>query len=164
NRGAKFVLLGSGESGLEDAFRDLAERHPHQVYTHIGFDEGLAHRIEAGVDFFLMPSRFEPCGLNQMYSQRYGTIPIVHEVGGLRNTVEPWHVAQKGFLRGKGTGFGFKHLSVPSLLTTIDSAIRTRMFQPFWKQIRENAMKRDFSWEAVLPEYELLYLNALNRK
>ncbi|MEM6884138.1 MAG: glycogen synthase GlgA [Verrucomicrobiota bacterium] len=163
DRGGRFVLLGSGDTVLEHVFRDLARRHPEHVYAHIGFDEGLAHRIEAGVDFFLMPSRFEPCGLNQMYSQRYGTIPIVHGVGGLRDTVKPWEVVQqkKGLLGGWGTGFAFYGLNSKHLMDTIDYALSTRAVKAHWKQIRQNAMNEDFSWEGVIPQYEELYQRAL---
>ncbi|MGF1678590.1 MAG: glycogen synthase GlgA [Candidatus Methylacidiphilales bacterium] len=160
-RGARLVILGSGDPVLEETFTSLARLHPTQVHTQIGFDEALAHRIEAGVDFFLMPSRFEPCGLNQMYSQRYGTIPIVHQVGGLRDTVEPWRVARKGFLRGTGTGLSFSGLDRPHLMAAIDEALHIRRFRPFWNQIRQNAMSRDFSWQSILPQYENLYQKAL---
>ncbi len=163
HRGGRLVLLGSGDPALEHTFRDLAGRYPQQVAAHIGFDEGLAHRIEAGSDFFLMPSRFEPCGLNQMYSQRYGTIPIVHGVGGLRDTVKPWEVGpgKRGLLTGWGTGFAFYGLNAKHLLDTIDYALRTRNVKTHWKQIRQNAMDEDFSWEAVMPQYEALYQKAL---
>lgn len=164
NRGGRFILLGSGDPALEGAFQDLAWRYPDHVHAHIGFDEGLAHRIEAGVDFFLMPSRFEPCGLNQMYSQRYGTIPIVHGVGGLRDTVKPWELVRKkkGLLGGGyGTGFAFYGLNAKHLIDTIDYAIHTRSVKAHWKQIRENAMSEDFSWEGVMPQYESLYQRAL---
>lgn len=158
--GGRLVLLGSGEGHLESAFDDLARRYPNQVFAQIGFDEGFAHRIEASADFFLMPSRFEPCGLNQMYSQRYGTIPVVHGVGGLKDTVEPWRVASRGFIRGEGTGFSFEGLNRDNLVQVLKTAAHTRRFRPFWDQIRRNAMQLDFSWSAVLPQYEKLYKKA----
>jgi starch synthase len=161
-RGARLILLGSGDPHLESAFRDLARWYPDHLYVHIGFDEGLSHRIEAGVDFFLMPSRFEPCGLNQMYSQRYGTIPIVHGVGGLRDTVTPWEVGGRGLLRGWGTGFVFYGLSVSNVLAAVDEAIQVRKSRVHWDQIRSNAMEKDFSWQNALPEYEVLYEKALS--
>ncbi|MEM1158558.1 MAG: glycogen synthase GlgA [Verrucomicrobiota bacterium] len=162
-QGGRFILLGSGDPALEHAFKDLAWRYPEQVFAHIGFDEGLAHRIEAGADFFLMPSRFEPCGLNQMYSQRYGTIPIVHAVGGLRDTVKPWEVVQrkKGLPASWGTGFAFYGADSRYLMDTIDYALRTRAVKTHWKQIRQNAMHEDFSWDNVLSEYQELYKRAL---
>jgi len=155
--GGRLILLGSGDSHLEEAFTRLARAFPDRVFVEIGFDEGLAHRIEAGSDFFIMPSRFEPCGLNQMYSQRYGTIPLVHAVGGLRDTVQPWQVSKNGFFRGQGTGFFMDHLDTEPLLTTCREAMDVRRFAPFWKQIRANAMKQDFSWASVIPQYETLY-------
>ena len=111
---ATLVLLGSGERRYEDLWLGLAARHPDRVGVHIGFDEPLAHLIEAGADLFLMPSQFEPCGLNQMYSLRYGTVPLVHETGGLADTVQNVDVPTR-----TGTGFSFDEYSPQALLGTL---------------------------------------------
>lgn len=145
-RGAQLCLLGTGESLLENAFRGLAAAHPGRVSATIGYDEGLSHRIEAGIDFFLMPSRFEPCGLNQMYSQRYGSLPIVHATGGLRDTVED------GI-----TGFVFSEASPHALWLAIERALATYADKPALKRMISTAMSRDFSWEKSARAYARLY-------
>jgi len=158
---ARAVILGSGDPHLEEELLQLEKLFPHQLSVEIGFDEALAHRIEAGSDFFLMPSKFEPCGLNQMYSQRYGTVPIVHKVGGLGDTVDPWAVSKSGFFRGEGNGFLFDQFNPESLWSTVKKAESLRYSRPFWNQIRSNGMERDFSWGKAVGEYESLYTKAL---
>lgn len=145
-RGGQLVILGTGEPGIEAGFTQLVATHPGQVAAFIGYDEGLSHRIEAGVDLFLMPSRFEPCGLNQMYSQRYGTLPIVRATGGLRDTVT------------EGVdGFSFDGDTAHLLWLTIERALEAYADAPHWKALQKTAMRKDFSWEKSALEYVALY-------
>lgn len=156
---ARLVLLGSGEARLEDAFRSLADKHPDQVSVTIGFDEKFAHRIEAGADFFVMPSEYEPCGLNQFYSMRYGTIPIVHGTGGLADSVDEITEA-----KGTGTGFVFRDFLPESLQTGLDRAVALYKSKKVLRQIRHNGMKRDFSWDPSVKAYEAVYERVLAGK
>ncbi len=149
DEGARFILLGSGDSALEDRFRQLALERPGQVAVQIGFDEKLAHRIEAGCDLFLMPSRFEPCGLNQFYSMRYGTVPVVHDVGGLSDSV------QDG---GTGAdGFKFQAYTPESFLGAIRRALAAFEKKAAWQQLQKNGMSRNDSWDSRVPFYEKVY-------
>jgi starch synthase len=126
----------------------------------IGFDNALAHRIEAGSDFFIMPSRFEPCGLNQMYSLRYGTLPIVRRTGGLADTVENYDEA-----RGTGTGFCFDDLTPEGLANTIGWALSTYHDRPnHFQNLQSQGMAQDFSWARAAAAYETLYLEAYQRR
>ncbi len=151
--GAQFVVLGAGDAGLAEAFRELARHYPGRVGTYIGFDEQLAHLIEAGADFFVMPSRFEPCGLNQMYSQAYGTPPIVRATGGLVDTVEPY---QEG--RGLGTGFLFQEPTAGALHSALQRAYDTYTERPAdLLALRLNGMKKDFSWTTSTKQYVKVY-------
>ncbi|NNF70143.1 MAG: glycosyltransferase, partial [Acidimicrobiia bacterium] len=133
-------------------YAELAEAHPESVGYRAEFDVGLAHLMEAGADVFLMPSRFEPCGLNQMYSMRYGTIPIVHRTGGLADTVAPWDAST-----GNGTGFAFDSLTPAALGVEIAAALAARTEEAAWRQLMRNAMSRDFSWDASAREYARMY-------
>jgi starch synthase len=142
----QIVLLGTGETLLENGFRNLAHAHPEKVGVRIGFDEGLSHLVEAGADLFLMPSRFEPCGLNQMYSQRYGTPPIVHATGGLTDTVEDGV-----------TGFIFSPMTAEIFLASIRRALAAYRNKQAWHTIQRNAMMRDFSWKKSAEDYLALY-------
>ncbi len=151
--GASWVMLGSGDRRYEDMWRSLAARFPQRVSATIGFDERLAHQIEAGADVFLMPSRFEPCGLNQMYSLRYGTVPIVRATGGLEDTVTD--AAEAG-----GNGFKFAGYSPADLVATVRRALDLFSDTPKWKKIQQNGMKRDFSWDASAREYVKVYEEA----
>jgi starch synthase len=156
----QIVLLGSGDPEAERYFAALAYQRGDKFRAYIGFDDGLAHRIEAGSDFFLMPSRFEPCGLNQMYSLRYGTLPVVRATGGLRDTVQNYDEATAG-----GTGFKFDDLTAQALLNTIGWAQSTYFDRPgHIARMRRTAMARDFSWERVAGDYEQLYLEAYARR
>jgi starch synthase len=155
---ATFVLLGSGESRYEDAWRALAERHPDRVGVRIGFDDALAHLIEGGSDLFLMPSRFEPCGLNQMFSQRYGTVPVVHATGGLRDTVR-----DAGGPDGEGTGFTFDDYTPAALLGALGRALVTFEDRAAWRRIQQAGMRQDFSWDASAREYVKVYERAAGR-
>ena len=147
---ATWVMLGSGDRRYEELWRALASRYPRSVSATIGFDEGLAHRIEAGSDVFLMPSRYEPCGLNQMYSLRYGTLPIVRATGGLDDTVTD--ASQPG-----GNGFKFKEYSAAALVATVRRALDLFRKPNEWKKIQQNGMKVDFSWDASAREYVKVY-------
>jgi len=143
---AQFAVLGTGEARTEAALRAAAERYPGRVGVTIGFDEGLAHAIEAGSDIFLMPSRYEPCGLNQMYSQRYGTPPVAHATGGLIDTIED----------GK-TGFLFARPEADALCAAVRRAVDSRRDPGGWRDMQRRAMRRDFSWSAAARQYAALY-------
>jgi starch synthase len=153
--GATFVLLGSGERRYEDLWLGLAARYPDRIGTRIGYDERLAHLIEGGADVFLMPSRFEPCGLNQMYSLRYGTVPLVRATGGLVDTVRNFDPAT-----GAGTGFTFDEYSPQALIGTLRWAIGLYADRETWRRIQAAGMRQDFSWDASAHQYVRLYERA----
>jgi starch synthase len=146
------VLLGSGESRYERALTEAAHRHPGRLAVQLRFDEGLAHRIEGGADAFVMPSRYEPCGLNQMYSLRYGTVPIVREVGGLADTVRD---ADRDHQRGTGFTFGPYHPD--ALLHAVRRASSAFADPERWRTIALRGMAEDFSWDRSAEAYEDLY-------
>lgn len=153
----QFVLLGSGDPVLERAFRALAEKHPARVAVRIGFDPGLAHRIEAASDFYLMPSRFEPCGLNQMYSLRYGAIPVVRCTGGLADSVtDPRDDPDRA------TGIHFHESSVEALSWAVRKALAIYADPAALHHFRWNGMRADFSWEKQATEYLKLYHDVLH--
>jgi starch synthase len=154
--GASFVLLGSGEPRYEAQWRALADRHPGRVGVRIGFDDGLAHLMEGGADIFLMPSRFEPCGLNQMYSLRYGTVPVVRATGGLFDTV-----ADVDENAGNGTGFTFTDYSPVALLRALGRALEMFENRAAWRRIQRAGMRQDFSWDASAREYVKVYERAV---
>lgn len=147
--GGNMVLLGTGQPALERGLREAAERYPKSVAVNIGFDEDLAHRIEAGGDFFLMPSEYEPCGLNQMYSLRYGTVPIVHEIGGLADTV------QEG--SGYDNGIVFSPFDLTAYSKAIERAFKLYAEPKRLLQMRQRGMGIDFSWRKSAEEYCKLY-------
>ena len=151
-RAVQFVALGSGDARYEELLVDLAGQFPGQVEVRIGFDEPLAHRIEAGADVFLMPSRFEPCGLNQLYSLRYGTVPVVHATGGLDDTVVEFDARE-----GLGTGFKFTPYTEEAFLAALRRAIDTRRDAATWQRLVTNGMSQDFSWQRAAREYARLY-------
>ncbi|MGI8990291.1 MAG: glycogen synthase GlgA [Bryobacteraceae bacterium] len=144
------VVLGSGEARYESLFRRIAQAHPDRVGVFLGYNDGLAHRIEAGSDMFLMPSRYEPCGLNQIYSLRYGTVPIVRATGGLDDTIE------------EGTGFKFREYSGEALLGAIRAACRAFRKRGSWTETMRRGMAKDFSWDASARQYSGLYARLLN--
>lgn len=148
----QFVLIGNGAPHFEKACRELARRFPLQVGVRIGFDEGLSHRIEAGADFFLMPSRFEPCGLNQMYGLRYGTIPIVRTTGGLDDTVIDVREDPE-----KADGIKFNEYSASALAKGITKALVLFQEAPLFKRFQQNAMAADFSWDRTVADYIKVY-------
>ena len=147
------VALGAGEPQYEKFLRELAREYPAKVAVKVAYDNVLAHKIEAGADIFLMPSRYEPCGLNQIYSLKYGTVPVVRATGGLDDTIEAYDPAT-----GRGTGFKFESYDGPSLLAAIREAVAVFRNEPAaWRQIQLNGMARDFSWQASAAEYAKLY-------
>jgi len=149
---ASWVMLGSGDTWCEELWRQLATQHPERVAAQIGFDEQLAHLIEGGADLFLMPSWYEPCGLNQMYSERYGTIPVVRATGGLEDTV----VDADDFPK-TGTGFKFRDYHPDALVAGLGRALAAYGNPKRWRTIQVNAMKQDFSWDVSAREYVKVY-------
>jgi starch synthase len=153
------VALGTGEPHFEKFFREWAFRHPAQVGVQIRYDDALAHKVEAGADIFLMPSRYEPCGLNQIYSLKYGTVPVVHATGGLDDTIEEFKPAQ-----GTGTGFKFDEYSADKLLGAIDRALMAFQYKEAWKRLMRNGMARNYSWEQPAKEYAAVYQEVASRR
>ncbi len=156
--GFQLVVLGSGELALENIMRELQRQFPRQVCFYNGFKNDLAHLIEAGADMFAMPSIYEPCGLNQLYSLRYGTVPIVHRTGGLADTVQQWSPRT-----GRGTGFVFDHHDAAGLRWAIESALATYREPAQWQRLIQNGMAQDFSWDAQGKLYELVYAKLTGR-
>ncbi|TXF10677.1 glycogen synthase GlgA [Pelomicrobium methylotrophicum] len=154
-RGVQLALLGSGDKTLEQALTALGQRFPRWLAVRLGYDESLSHRIEAGADMFLMPSRFEPCGLNQMYSQRYGTPPVVHATGGLRDSVTD--ATPAALADGTATGFVFEALTQEAFLGAIDRGLALWHDPPTWRRLQRAGMARDFSWKHSAREYLKLY-------
>ena len=150
----QLVVLGSGFPHYEKALKNIAEQHPEKVSVTLGYNESFAHRIEASSDIFLMPSIFEPCGLNQLYSLRYGTLPVVRAVGGLRDTVFEQTLESKLEL---ANGFVFHGAAAGELFSAIQRAILLFQQKDQWKQLQLNAMSKDFSWDASAKEYLAIY-------
>jgi starch synthase len=157
--GARLVILGSGEARYQELLTAQAQAYPERLGVRLGFNDALAHQIEAGSDCFLMPSRFEPCGLNQIYSLRYGTIPIIRATGGLRDTVVPFSPAT-----GAGTGFVFHELSAAAFLTAVQQALAVFADRPTWQRLLHNAMVQDFSWRQSALRYVDIYRQAMHGK
>lgn len=154
--GARLVVLGTGEPALEGRFRQLAETYQDNLRVRVAFDEGLSHRIIAGCDALLVPSRFEPCGLTQLYAMAYGTVPVVHAVGGLVDTVED--PGDRGLVEGQGTGFVFRHPSVVGLRWAVERAAGIFRHHPAgWRAIMQAGMARDFSWDGPAQATLALY-------
>jgi starch synthase len=151
-RDVRLVALGSGETRYEEFFAGLTARFPGKAWFYRGFNEPLAHWIEAGADLFLMPSKFEPCGLNQLYSLRYGTPPVVHRTGGLADTVELFDAET-----GRGTGFVFDHFSPEGLAWALSYALDLFPHRTIWRQLQANGMAKDYSWDVQGQEYLALY-------
>jgi starch synthase len=152
DKGAAFVLLGSGEEIYERAFQSLRDSRRSQVGVYLGFSNELAHKIEAGSDMFLMPSRFEPCGLNQMYSLKYGTVPIVRAAGGLDDTIDNFDRASLA-----GNGFKFHEYNSERLLETIHEALLVYSKPKQWRALMLNGMRSDYSWTRSAAQYVELY-------
>ncbi len=146
------VVLGTGERKYEELFRALAAAYPDRVGIKIAYDNAIAHKVEAGSDMFLMPSRYEPCGLNQIYSLKYGTVPIVRATGGLDDTIELFDLEH-----GTGTGFKFWDYTGGALLYTIRQALHHFADERIWKRIQLNGMEKDFSWKTPATQYAKLY-------
>jgi starch synthase len=156
--GAGFVVIGTGDRRYEELWRELAAKHPSVIAAKIGFNEGLAHLIEGGSDIFLMPSRFEPCGLNQMYSLRYGTVPVVRATGGLNDTVQDVDPETC-----RGTGFRFVEYTPEALLGAIRRSLAAFGNRPLWRRIQKAGMRQDFSWDASAQQYVEVYERAARR-
>lgn len=152
SRNAQLAILGTGLKEYHDQLQQKADRYKGKMAVRLAFDNGLAHRMEAGGDIFLMPSRYEPCGLNQMYSLRYGTLPVVRRTGGLADSVEPLSKQHES-----GTGFMFEEFKPGALLSAIDEAIQLFKTPLDWEQAQRRAMTKDFSWENSAREYAELY-------
>ena len=152
------AMLASGDAALEDFFRKAEQRYPERLRVILDFDNALAHRIQAGADMFLMPSRFEPCGLTQMYAMRYGTAPVVRATGGLRDTVTEFNPAT-----GAGTGFVFDAYAAEPLVSAISRAVETYRKPQLWQRLAANCFAQDFSWERAARNY-LTWFEALRRE
>ena len=150
------VILGSGDKEYETMVRELAVKYPKKISVIIKFDNALAHLIEAGADMFLMPSRYEPCGLNQLYSLKYGTVPIVRETGGLADTIVPCNPA-----KNLGTGFLFKNYDSRELLNIIKLAVEVYKNKRLWLGLMRRGMSKDFSWKSSAAKYVEIYEKAL---
>jgi starch synthase len=146
------LALGAGDKVYEEMFLRLSKQFPNKIAVKVAYDNAIAHKIEAGADMFLMPSRYEPCGLNQIYSLKYGTVPIVRATGGLDDTIEPWDARS-----GKGTGFKFTDYNGEALLLTIRQALQAYSDQTSWQALMRNGMSKDFSWNASAREYGKIY-------
>jgi starch synthase len=149
------VVLGTGERKYEELFRALAAAYPGRVGVKIAYDNAVAHQIEAGADMFLMPSRYEPCGLNQIYSLKYGTVPIVRATGGLDDTIEAFDIEH-----GTGTGFKFVEYTGAAMLRSVRQALHLFMDERIWRRIQLNGMAKDFSWKGSALEYAKVYAAA----
>ena len=149
-------MLGSGEPAYEGSMRLLEARHPGRFKAFVGYDESLSHRIEAGADAFVMPSRFEPCGLSQMYALAYGTPPIVRRTGGLADSVVPYDGANLD----RATGFAFVEAAPHALAAEILGAQHVFFQRDTWRRIVQNGMAQDFSWDRSAERYEAVYRRA----
>jgi starch synthase len=146
------VALGSGDARYEDFFSELQHDFPGRVHFHRGYSDELAHWIEAASDLFLMPSLYEPCGLNQLYSMRYGTVPLVRNTGGLADSVQQYDASTK-----RGTGFVFDAFTPEAFATALDAALTLYTDQTHWRQLARNGMRQDFSWQQQGKLYLDLY-------
>lgn len=163
NLNVQWVILGSGEGEYEFFFESLAQTHPEKVAAYIGFNNKLSHLIEAGADIFLMPSQYEPCGLNQLYSLKYGTVPIVRKTGGLADTIFDWD-EMLSFGLSTGNGFSFYDYNGYSLSDAIHRAIKYFHNKKIWRKIQLNGMKTNHSWKTSAKKYLELYRKAINKR
>ena len=157
-RPLRMVVLGTGDHGVQEGLRYLQQRDPDRFSVRFAYDESLAHKVMAGCDVFLMPSRSEPCGLTQMYALRYGTVPVVRSTGGLVDTVEPFDAA-----RGAGTGFRFDTPDGTGLVWALDQALAAWKDREAWRGLMRRGMSREFSWQRSAREYVELYRRAMAR-
>lgn len=158
----KLVVLGSGDSVYEKAFQEYVTQYPTRISIRLGYDEALAHRVIAGVDALLIPSRYEPCGLTQMYSQRYGTVPIAHGVGGLQDTIVD--MGERSPWPDKNTGLLFHDFTVPAFIDAVTRAVDLHREQSRWRELQLAAMGKDFSWAVSARKYAGLYRSVTRRK
>jgi len=155
----QMILLGEGEPKYNDMFKQFTKKYPKKFAANLRFDDEMAHLIEAGSDIFLMPSKFEPCGLNQIYSLKYGTVPVVRETGGLKDTINNFDPKTN-----KGNGFTFKKYKSKDLYTAIKKAVDTFKDKKAWTKIQKNGMRADFSWDVSAKKYIKLYERVLKKK
>ena len=158
-KNVQLVILGAGDYEYEKLFRDFAARYPQKMSANISFSDSLARKIYAGSDMFLMPSRFEPCGIGQLIALRYGSIPIVREIGGLKDTVIPFNKDTK-----EGNGFTFVNYNAHEMLDAINRALDTYKTSKLWAQLMRTAMKTDYSWKNSAKEYITIYSDLINEK
>lgn len=163
NLDAQWIILGSGEDKYESMLHSLTQYYPERVATYIGYNNELSHLIEAGADIFVMPSRYEPCGLNQIYSLKYGTVPVVRKTGGLADTVKDWD-EEKHLGFDHGNGFSFYDYTSYALLSSVERALNVFKQKDIWKKIQHNGMKLDFSWEKSAEKYLELYKLAKEKR
>ena len=154
-RDVQFALIGEGDAAYERGFAALAAAYPGRVAAHIGYEEPLAHRLYAAGDVLLHPSRFEPCGLTPQYAMRYGTIPVVTQVGGLTDLVR--NADEQALRAGTATGFSFTEQSAPAMLACLDRALEAYGQPVAWRRLQRSAMARDFGWRASAASYVALY-------
>jgi starch synthase len=155
----RLVILGTGDEKYHKLFKQMAKKYPQKISVNLRFDNALAHLIEAGADMFLMPSRYEPCGLNQLYSLKYGTVPIVRETGGLADTIQDYDPNTS-----EGTGFVFKNYDSDELLEAVERALQVYEQKEVWTKLMKKGMQKDFSWQASAKKYEDLYQKALQKQ
>jgi len=153
------VVLGTGEPYYENLFRSLYERFPEKISVRITYDETLAHKVEAGSDIYLMPSRYEPCGLNQIYSLKYGTVPVVRATGGLDDTIEEWNPEER-----TGTGFKFEGYFAEDYLKSVQRALAVFQDKDAWQTLMRNGMAQDYSWSKPSQEYVKVYEDVAQRR
>jgi starch synthase len=157
----QWVILGTGDAAYQDQFSMLAQRFPHKVATRLEFSNLLAHRIEAGADMFVMPSRYEPCGLNQLYSLKYGTVPIVRATGGLVDTIT--NLDEHTLADGTANGFSFGEYSALALTDSLSRATGAYNQPEVWQRLVQNGMRQDWSWSASAKRYVELYRATINQ-
>jgi starch synthase len=157
----QLVMLGTGEPELEVKFQALQARYPQQMGLRLEFDEGLAHRIEGGADMFVMPSRYEPCGLSQLYSLRYGTVPVVRKIGGLADTVLP--LPAQARQAGQATGFHVEEDTAEALLAVLRRAVAVYHDRSMWNQLVKAGMTTDVSWTRSANAYDQLFVSLVRR-
>ncbi|NTW67149.1 MAG: glycosyltransferase, partial [Nitrospirae bacterium] len=157
-RGVRIVVLGSGEPALEGSMRLLEAHYPRRFKGFVGYDDALSHKIQAGSDVLAVPSRYEPCGLTQMYALAYGTVPVVRRTGGLADTVDDYHPRA-----GKGTGFLFDEYTAGALVACVKRALKVYHDPNRWKSILKAGMQVDFSWRNSAKEYVKVYHKALHK-
>jgi starch synthase len=154
-----FVIQGTGEERHEYLLREISQRHPDKMGLVVGYSHGLAHRLIAGVDIFTMPSRYEPCGLDQLYCLRYGTIPVVRATGGLDETIQEYDPKT-----GRGNGFKFTGYTPTEFLGAMNRTLSLYKNRPAWESLMRQNMALDFSWETVAPKYIELYQKVIDKR